>query len=209
MQNSNNLSIPQMTRSTLNCDTTTTTTTLSPTTTNSLCSHELSPKNGTIKKTPVRRRSRASKKTPTTHLNADASNFRALVQQFTGCHTANTFLGAHKGPINLSFGLDDNDDFERDNSITHHVSSFGYDHCYCNNPKGTEKEKETKGGMLVSVDENKIFGSTSTTNSSSSPNMDILSLDDFELENLCLSDFNGDDHLITENIWDNNGYLLI
>ncbi|XP_055805699.1 VQ motif-containing protein 22 [Solanum dulcamara] len=208
MQNSNNLSIPQMTRSTLNCDTTTTTTTLSPTTTNSLCSHELSPKNGTIKKTPIRRRSRASKKTPTTHLNADASNFRAIVQQFTGCHTANTFLGAHKGPINLSFGLDDNDDFERDNSITHHVSSFGYD-CYCNNPMGTEKEKETKGGMLVSVDENKIFGSTSTTNSSSSPNMDILSLDDFELEDLCLSDFNGDDQLITENIWDNNGYLLI
>ncbi|KAL3376636.1 hypothetical protein AABB24_003193 [Solanum stoloniferum] len=200
MQNS---SIPQMTRSsTLNCDTTTTTTS---TVTNSLCSHELSPKNGTIKKSPIRRRSRASKKTPTTHLNADASNFRALVQQFTGCHTANTFLGAHKGPINLNFGLDENnDDFEEDNTITH-VSSFGYD-CYnCND----QKEKEHKGGMLVSVNENKTFGSSSTTNSSNSPTMDISSLGDFELENLCLSDFTGDDQLISESIWDHDGYLLI
>uniref|UniRef100_M1AK38 VQ motif-containing protein n=1 Tax=Solanum tuberosum TaxID=4113 RepID=M1AK38_SOLTU len=198
MQNS---SIPQMTRSsTLNCDTTTTTTI-----TNSLCSHELSPKNGTIKKSPIRRRSRASKKTPTTHLNADASNFRALVQQFTGCHTANTFLGAHKGPINLNFGLDENnDDFEEDNTITH-VTSFGYD-CYnCND----QKEKEHKGGMLVSVNENKTFGSSSTTNSSNSPTMDISSLGDFELENLCLSDFTGDDQLISESIWDHDGYLLI
>lgn len=198
MQSSND---PQMTRSTLNCDTTTTTL-LSPST-NSLCSHELSPKNSTIKKAPIRRRSRASKKTPTTHLNADASNFRALVQQFTGCHTANTFLGAHKGPINLNFGVDENDDYEADNSVTH-VSSFGYD-CYCN-PKG-EKKKEQKGGML---DENyKTFGSTSTTNSSNSPTMDILSLDDFELDNLCLSDFTGDDQLITENIWDHDGNLFI
>ncbi|KAL3344771.1 hypothetical protein AABB24_023954 [Solanum stoloniferum] len=196
MQNS---SVPQMTRSsTLNCDTTTIT--------NSLCSHELSPKNSTIKKSPIRRRSRASKKTPTTHLNADASNFRALVQQFTGCHTANTFLGAHKGPINLNFGLDENnvDDFEEDNSITH-VSSFGYD-CYnCND----QKDKQHKGGMLVSVNENKTFGSSSTTNSSNSPTMDISSLGDFELENLCLSDFTGDDQLITESIWDHDGYLLI
>ncbi|KAJ8567756.1 hypothetical protein K7X08_019964 [Anisodus acutangulus] len=129
MQSSNDLSVTQMTR-TLNCDTTT----LSPT--NSFSSHELSPKNCSLKK-PIRRRSRASKKTPTTHLNADASNFRALVQQFTGCHTANTFLGAHKGPINLNFGLDENEDFDADNSIT--VSSFGYD-CYCNHKGKMEKK---------------------------------------------------------------------
>ncbi|VFQ92688.1 unnamed protein product [Cuscuta campestris] len=33
---------------------------------------------------PVRRRTRASRRTPTTVLNTDASNFRAMVQQFTG-----------------------------------------------------------------------------------------------------------------------------
>ncbi|KAF3949029.1 hypothetical protein CMV_025044 [Castanea mollissima] len=37
---------------------------------------------------PIRRRSRASKKTPTTLLNANTNNFRALVQQFTGCPSA-------------------------------------------------------------------------------------------------------------------------
>ncbi|XP_057506310.1 calmodulin-binding protein 25-like [Actinidia eriantha] len=33
---------------------------------------------------PTRRRSRASRRTPTTLLNTDAANFRAMVQQFTG-----------------------------------------------------------------------------------------------------------------------------
>lgn len=47
------------------------------------------------------RRSRASKKAAaTTLLTADATNFRALVQQFTGCHSGPP---SHKGPINLNF----------------------------------------------------------------------------------------------------------
>lgn len=56
----------------------------------------------------TRRRSRASKKTPTTHLNANTSNFRALVQQFTGCPsniTTCVSLKRSKGPVNLNFGL--------------------------------------------------------------------------------------------------------
>ncbi|KAI3440281.1 VQ domain-containing protein [Psidium guajava] len=54
---------------------------------------------------PTRRRSRASKKTPTTILNADATNFRALVQHFTGCpSTSISFRPTHRrGPLNLSF----------------------------------------------------------------------------------------------------------
>ncbi|KAM7258479.1 hypothetical protein ACFE04_014220 [Oxalis oulophora] len=53
---------------------------------------------------PVRRRrSRAPNKTPTTLLNASAGNFRALVQQFTGCRKR------QRGPINLNFALANND----------------------------------------------------------------------------------------------------
>ncbi|XP_057440830.1 VQ motif-containing protein 22-like [Lotus japonicus] len=37
---------------------------------------------------PIRRRSRASRRTPTTLLNTDTTNFRAMVQQFTGGPTA-------------------------------------------------------------------------------------------------------------------------
>ncbi|KAJ6711800.1 VQ MOTIF PROTEIN [Salix purpurea] len=54
---------------------------------------------------PIRRRSRASKKAPTTLLNASSANFRALVQQFTGCSSPPNSFGSQKGPINLDFGL--------------------------------------------------------------------------------------------------------
>ena len=56
---------------------------------------------------PIRRRSRASKKTPTTLLNANANNFRELVQQFTGCPSADPLsnLANRKGPVNLNFCL--------------------------------------------------------------------------------------------------------
>ncbi|KAL2340171.1 hypothetical protein Fmac_008111 [Flemingia macrophylla] len=63
---------------------------------------QLTPK-GNVSK-PIRRRSRASKRTPTTLLNANTTNFRALVQQFTGCpSTTMSTLGVHKGPITLNF----------------------------------------------------------------------------------------------------------
>lgn len=65
-------------------------------------SNQLTPKGNVCK--PIRRRSRASKRTPTTLLNANTTNFRALVQQFTGCpSTAMSTLGVHKGPITLNF----------------------------------------------------------------------------------------------------------
>ncbi|KAM1032444.1 hypothetical protein ACFX13_036879 [Malus domestica] len=64
---------------------------------------------GTVSK-PIRRRSRVSKKTPITLLNANANNFRDLVQQFTGCAASSTPLsfGSQKGPINLNFGSNNN-----------------------------------------------------------------------------------------------------
>ncbi|XP_059440319.1 VQ motif-containing protein 22-like [Corylus avellana] len=64
--------------------------------------HQLTPK-GSVSKA-ARRRSRASKRTPTTLLNANANNFRALVQQFTGCPSAAISFGNQKGPVNLDFG---------------------------------------------------------------------------------------------------------
>ncbi|KAI9126677.1 hypothetical protein K1719_002273 [Acacia pycnantha] len=53
---------------------------------------------------PIRRRSRASKRTPTTLLNANTTNFRALVQQFTGCPSSTAMsFDVYKGPITLNF----------------------------------------------------------------------------------------------------------
>ncbi|XP_021274267.1 VQ motif-containing protein 22-like [Herrania umbratica] len=52
---------------------------------------------------PLRRRSRASRRTPTTLLNTDTTNFRAMVQQFTGGPSA-PFPG-HSGGPNFGFGF--------------------------------------------------------------------------------------------------------
>ncbi|XP_058727898.1 VQ motif-containing protein 22-like [Vicia villosa] len=70
-------------------------------------SDQLTPKSGNVSK-PIRRRSRASKRTPTTLLNANTTNFRQLVQQFTGCPSTSlssslSSLGVRKGPITLNF----------------------------------------------------------------------------------------------------------
>ncbi|KAL3715360.1 hypothetical protein ACJRO7_007140 [Eucalyptus globulus] len=63
----------------------------------------LSPDGGVAK--PVRRRSRASRRTPTTVMNTDTSNFRALVQQFTGGPTAPFGPGHGPGVLSFNFGL--------------------------------------------------------------------------------------------------------
>ncbi|XP_055823626.1 VQ motif-containing protein 22-like [Solanum dulcamara] len=53
------------------------------------------PSDGRVSK-PIRRRSRASRRTPTTVLNTDTTNFRAMVQQFTGGSVAPS-QGAYMG----------------------------------------------------------------------------------------------------------------
>uniref|UniRef100_A0A0E0G227 VQ domain-containing protein n=2 Tax=Oryza TaxID=4527 RepID=A0A0E0G227_ORYNI len=52
---------------------------------------------------PARRRSRASRRAPVTLLNTDTSNFRAMVQQFTGIPTPPYATAAAAGPV-ISFG---------------------------------------------------------------------------------------------------------
>ncbi|KAK7359596.1 hypothetical protein VNO77_01557 [Canavalia gladiata] len=70
---------------------------------NTISHHHLTPKANFAFK-PIRKRSRASKRTPFTLLKANTSNFRTLVQQFTGCPNTTTMpLAFHKGPITLNF----------------------------------------------------------------------------------------------------------
>ncbi|XVE72385.1 hypothetical protein DITRI_Ditri11bG0035200 [Diplodiscus trichospermus] len=54
---------------------------------------------------PVRRRSRASRRTPTTLLNTDTTNFRAMVQQFTGGPSAPFAPGGNPGGPNFGFSF--------------------------------------------------------------------------------------------------------
>lgn len=57
----------------------------------------IGPSDGRVSK-PIRRRSRASRRTPTTVLNTDTTNFRAMVQQFTGGPSQGPYMGF--GPNN-------------------------------------------------------------------------------------------------------------
>lgn len=59
-------------------------------------SNSMSPNQGGRIARPIRRRSRAPRRTPTTLLSTDATNFRAMVQQFTG--VPNTTTMAASGP---------------------------------------------------------------------------------------------------------------
>lgn len=76
---------------------------------------------------PIRRRSRASKKTPTTLLNANTNNFRALVQQFTGCPSASISFRNQRGPVNLDFGKGRE---ENQRVVTSVMGPFGNNYYY-------------------------------------------------------------------------------
>lgn len=68
-------------------------------------SSNLSPTEGRVSKPPhARRRSRASRRTPTTLLNTDTTNFRAMVQQFTGGPNS-PFASTPSAHQSFGFGL--------------------------------------------------------------------------------------------------------
>ncbi|KAK7861160.1 VQ motif-containing protein 22 [Quercus suber] len=98
-------------------------TTVSPNS-SSVTNGQLTPK-GVSK--PIRRRSRASKKTPTTLLNANTNNFRALVQQFTGCPSASISFRNQRGPVNLDFGKERE---ENQSVVTSVMGPFGNNYYY-------------------------------------------------------------------------------
>ncbi|KAL5193909.1 VQ motif-containing protein 22 [Glycine soja] len=104
-------SIPDFTVSTANVTTTTIVAATSPSqdmlNSSSSGPTHLSPEGRVAK--PTRRRSRASRRTPTTLLNTDTTNFRAMVQQFTGGPSApcasNPSLAPHVLPNLMGFGF--------------------------------------------------------------------------------------------------------
>ncbi|KAF8044632.1 hypothetical protein N665_7391s0001 [Sinapis alba] len=89
----NNNNQTYFTTSTITSTAVTTTTTASPSGEPTSIDSRLSPETGRVTK-PARKRSRASRRTPTTLLNTDTSNFRSMVQRFTGGPSAIAFGSA-------------------------------------------------------------------------------------------------------------------
>ncbi|KAK8546675.1 hypothetical protein V6N13_067871 [Hibiscus sabdariffa] len=100
--------------------TTVVTTTVNPSAAGSSGGH-LSTPEGRVGK-PARKRSRASRRTPTTLLNTDPTNFRAMVQQFTG---GPTFAPGSAGPaFGFSFGGRQGQPHLNPGSLTVHPVEF-------------------------------------------------------------------------------------
>lgn len=169
---------------------------------------DLSPRNGGVGK-PARRRSRASKKTPTTHLNADPADFRAVVQQFTGCHTAVTFPGAHKGPINLNFGVQDVDDgFDAVFEMRYDSNGGGFHRNHCRKEQRWVKKVEEERETINEVDDHQALMSSlsgSTAASSTVSSDAALTLDDLDFENIPFHDFIEDFSLMSED-WNGSSF---
>ncbi|EFH46520.1 hypothetical protein ARALYDRAFT_493376, partial [Arabidopsis lyrata subsp. lyrata] len=80
---------------------TTATSTVTTTTTTTSADSPLNPESRRVTK-PTRRRSRASRRTPTTLFNTDTANFRAMVQQFTGGPSAVAFGSSSSSGFSLT-----------------------------------------------------------------------------------------------------------
>ncbi|KAF5729224.1 hypothetical protein HS088_TW21G01383 [Tripterygium wilfordii] len=130
---------------------------------------------------PIRRRSRASKKTPTTLLNANSANFQALVQQFTGCPRVQISFATQKGPITLNFGAGSAHNYS--SSTNFHENFYRQRSQQENWSQQNERQQQQQ---YYSVEQ--ILDKVSNDGSNSgSPNVEIeddFVLDDFSLDEL-------------------------
>ncbi|KAE8709264.1 Copper-exporting ATPase / responsive-to-antagonist 1 / copper-transporting ATPase (RAN1) isoform 1 [Hibiscus syriacus] len=128
---------------------------------------------------PIRRRPRVSKRKPTTLLNANASNFRALVQQFTGCPA--THLSANRrGPINLNFALGKEHNISGTATSVMPAAGNHYYYRQSHRENSSQQQQQSFGNVDA------LF-----SYSSSRANADRI-LDEFELDDISLQAFNGD-----------------
>ncbi|KAF3450043.1 hypothetical protein FNV43_RR06122 [Rhamnella rubrinervis] len=148
---------------------------------------------------PIRRRSRASKKIPTTLLNANAKNFRSLVQQFTGCPSTSMSFRNQRGPVNLNFGLKNATPlpptFGNPNYDCHHQQQQYYNQTVQPQQQQSDSQESNKQvGQLheqcmyssfdniITTTSDNVFQSTSSTSMNPNPSMQIS--DGFSVENI-------------------------
>ncbi|XVF00472.1 hypothetical protein REPUB_Repub04eG0004100 [Reevesia pubescens] len=173
---------------------------------------QLKPKGSSSK--PIRRRSRVSKKTPTTLLNANASNFRALVQQFTGYPSTPLSIGNRRGPINLNFAL--GSERNQGGTAPSIVSATGNDYCYQQNHQEQLRQQENPSRQQHqhlnheqqhAVSFNNVHHDAFFSTYSSRANADQI-LDGFDLDNISLQVLNyRDAPYYNENANDGNYFL--
>lgn len=137
------------------------------------------------KSNPIKRRSRASKRTPTTILNTDIANFRPLVQQLTGRPSAPTRVWSRKGRLNIKFGKvdgDEDDEYQVDSVITSTMLPFGYN---SNNYQVKTQEYHQQGFV---EHEDSMSSTTSFDVVAPDPITGMEVFDDFDVDNVCFEE---------------------
>ncbi|CAK9171521.1 unnamed protein product [Ilex paraguariensis] len=111
---------------------------------------------------PARRRSRASRRTPTTLLNASATNFRALVQQFTGCQSSfSSSSGSQSGPFNLNFAATNEQNYYGTTSTT---ATSGLNHYSQPNPWHEQQHQQQQQQQQLYPNQRYMFSSVNNNN---------------------------------------------
>lgn len=113
---------------------------------------------------PIRKRSRASRRTPTTLLNTDTTNFRAMVQQFTGGPSAPFASGSQINATNFGFALGAY-------RQAHHVNQpspvmmppAGYNLQYQQQQQQFQQQSQHPSSYMFSLGNSNIGTSTTTT----------------------------------------------
>ncbi|XP_011032036.1 PREDICTED: uncharacterized protein LOC105130986 [Populus euphratica] len=146
---------------------------------------------------PVTRRSRASKKTPATLINASTANFRALVQQFTGCPPSTSIsFGGHKGPINLNFGLGSAQNHSCDTAETEPLGNSSYHRpSQMQRPRQNAQQLHQDQGCNVSLDNLPNSNAYFSVSSDLGPHLEmpadygLFNMDDIALQELVNDSF--------------------
>ncbi|GLT49490.1 hypothetical protein SLA2020_230420 [Shorea laevis] len=123
----------------------------------------------------TRRRSRASKKAPTTLLNANASNFRALVHQFTGCPTRPL---SRRGPVNLNFALRNEESTQTNVSSASTTPIFGTNY-YFQHPNQPQPPQQQEHHMFQNQQNDVLYHRTNTDIPNGFDAIDAVSEQDF------------------------------
>lgn len=128
---------------------------------------------------PIRRRSRASRRTPTTLLNASTTNFRSLVQQFTGCHnTKASSFGSQKGPVNLSFG---NQNDHQIIGTSSRIAPLGSEYMY-NQQIINPVVQQHQGQQWQQRQQQEMYDNTQIISNNNNNNMQSGGLEDFAID---------------------------
>lgn len=138
---------------------------------------------------PPKKKSRASRKTPTTILIADVSNFRALVQQLTGRPNVPIKVGLCKGPLHINFGKGVERD-QVDGVINSRMVSSGGNNYGKSHQQHVQLVRTPQNHQRRFVEHDDMVSSSTSSfaRGDDPPSTIVKEFDDFDVNDLCFEE---------------------